>query len=171
MSQNNYNPNPNAMTGFPPVSNTMQQPFYSGPYNSNVLMPQYGYSYGAVQTMPQNQQPNNRMNMPQRSAISGRIVNSDNEIMPQEIPMDGSVSLFPTADYSCVYAKCWTTNGNIQTVKFVPAVEVISEAPVQEDPYAPVMKRLNDIEGMISKLLPKSANKGVRREPEVDENV
>lgn len=167
MSQNNYNPM--AMNGFQPVNN-MQQ-FYSGQYNSNVLNPQYGYPYGTMQTMP-NPQPNNRMNQPQRIQINGRLVNSDNEIMPQEIPMDGSVSLFPAADYSCIYAKSWTANGTIQTVKFIPAVEIPDTAPAKEEPYAPVMERLNNIEGMISKLLaPKSQVKNAKHELEVAEHV
>lgn len=168
MSQNNYNPL--AMNGFQPVNNAIQQPFYSGPYNGNVLNPQYGYPYGTMQTMP-NTQPNNRMNQPQRIQINGRLVNSDNEITPQEIPMDGSVSLFPAADYSCIYAKSWTANGTIQTVKFIPAVEIPDAPPAKEDPYAPVMDRLNNIESMISKLLPKSASKNAKREPEVEDNV
>lgn len=49
MSQNNYNPL--VMNGFQPVNNAIQQPFYSGPYNGNVLNPQYGYPYGTMQTM------------------------------------------------------------------------------------------------------------------------
>lgn len=170
MSQNNYNPL--AMNGFQPVNNAMQQPFYSGPYNSNMMNPQqYGYSYGAVQPM-------NRMNQPQQmrpSGVNGRMVNSDSEITPQEIPMDGSVSLFPAADYSCIYAKSWTANGTIQTVKFIPAVEIPASTPVQEDPYAPVMKRLDDIEDMLNRMLSnKSSNgaaKNAKRDQEVEKDV
>ena len=51
--------------------------------------------------------------------IPGRMIYSPDEIMPQEVPMDGSVSLFPMHDWSCVYGKWWTSNGQIQTVKFV----------------------------------------------------
>lgn len=34
--------------------------------------------------------------------------------------MDGSVSLFPQNDYSAIYAKTWTKDGTIATVKYVP---------------------------------------------------
>lgn len=45
--------------------------------------------------------------------IPGRMIYSPDEIMPQEVPMDGSVSLFPMHDWSCVYGKWWTSNGQI----------------------------------------------------------
>lgn len=77
--------------------------------------PQYPYSI-SQQTNPQ--MPNN-VNAPRVNTISGRVVSSPNEITPNEIPMDGSVSLFPTNDYSAIYAKAWNANGQIETVKFV----------------------------------------------------
>ena len=53
-------------------------------------------------------------------SIPGRLVNNLDEITPQEVPMDGSVSLFPQNDYSAIYAKTWTKDGTIATVKYVP---------------------------------------------------
>ena len=47
------------------------------------------------------------------STIPGRLVNNLDEITPQEVPMDGSVSLFPQNDYSAIYAKTWTKDGTI----------------------------------------------------------
>lgn len=43
--------------------------------------------------------------------IPGKMVMNENAITPQDIPMDGNVSLFPQADWKCVWA-----NGGIQTV-------------------------------------------------------
>ena len=54
------------------------------------------------------------------SMLPGRQVANADEITPQEVPMDGSVSLFPQQDYSCIYAKTWTKEGTIATMKFVP---------------------------------------------------
>lgn len=70
-------------------------------------------------------QQNPQMNQPQtvRIPIAGRMVGNVSEIVPNEVPMDGSVSFFPQSDYSCIYAKKWNTDGTIQTVKFVPAVD------------------------------------------------
>ncbi len=64
--------------------------------------------------------PNNYQRPPQ---ISGRMIGNISEVVPNEVPMDGSVSFFPQSDYSCIYAKKWNTDGTIQTVKFVPVVE------------------------------------------------
>lgn len=47
--------------------------------------------------------------------ISGRVVNSLDDITVQEVPNDGTVASFPSADGSCVYSKRWTPDGNIST--------------------------------------------------------
>lgn len=75
------------------------------------------------------------------TAIPGRLVASADEIMPQEVPMDGSVSLFPQNDYSCIYAKTWTKEGTIATVRFIP------EQPQNGEPQkSPLEMRLDSIE-------------------------
>lgn len=72
--------------------------------------------------------------------IPGRVVRTEGEITPNEVPMDGSVSLFPAADYSCITAKSWQPDGTIATVRYVP------EAVPEEDPLAPIVARLEAIE-------------------------
>lgn len=44
--------------------------------------------------------------MPTRimSQISGRVVNSVDDITVQEVPTDGTMALFPSADGSCIYS-------------------------------------------------------------------
>ena len=64
--------------------------------------------------MAGNQAPNLYQNQLNRfQSIPGRLVNNLDEITPQEVPMDGSVSLFPQNDYSAIYAKTWTKDGTI----------------------------------------------------------
>lgn len=71
--------------------------------------------------------------------------------MPNEVPMDGSVSLFPTADYSCVYAKAWNANGMIDTVKYVPE-KPETQPPVQsQDVLTAILARLDNIERTLNK--------------------
>lgn len=66
--------------------------------------------------------------------ISGRVVNSLDDITVQEVPTDGTVALFPSADGSCIYSKRWTPDGNISTMRFVPeASEVQPKQPSQLD--------------------------------------
>ena len=79
---------------------------------------------------PQYQQRPTRI-VPQ---ISGRVVNSLDDITVQEVPTDGTVALFPSADGSCVYSKRWTPDGNILTMRFVPeASEAQPKQPSQLD--------------------------------------
>lgn len=74
------------------------QPYPAGnPYTMGNT--QYSSPQSQMQYPPFN--PTNvqqRSYQPQQAAqISGRVVQNENEITPQEVPMDGTVSLFPTA--------------------------------------------------------------------------
>ena len=48
--------------------------------------------------------------------IRGRIVTSEQDIAPAEIPMDGSICLFMTEDCKKVIAKQWNSNGVLQSI-------------------------------------------------------
>lgn len=86
-----------------------------------------------------------RLSMP--AMIPGRPVNNADEITPQEVPMDGSVSLFPQNDYSCIYAKTWTKEGTIATMKFIP------EQPQNaESQKSPLEMRLDSIDQRLEAL-------------------
>lgn len=83
----------------------------------------------------------------QRPSIPGRPVNNLDEITPQEVPMDGSVSLFPQNDYSAIYAKTWTKDGTIATVKYVP------EQPQATTPQkSPIEEHLDKIDQRFDRL-------------------
>ena len=105
MNQNNIN-SPYQMqvpqNGYPPVS---QQQYYYYPGGTYMQQPVY-------------QQP-----QPKPIGVRGRIVSSEAEILPQEIPMDGTVSLFPMFDFSCIFAKKWLSNGTIETQKYILAID------------------------------------------------
>ena len=91
--------------------------------------------------------------------IPGRMIYSPDEIMPQEVPMDGSVSLFPMHDWSCVYGKWWTSNGQIQTVKFVleqPKKQIDESAVSLSD----ISERLNKVERYLFKNKHRNKNTG-----------
>lgn len=129
----------------------MNNPFYSNTGNSYTFGGNFtpGTSY-APQTggyMAGNQTPNLYQNQPSRfQSIPGRLVNNLDEITPQEVPMDGSVSLFPQNDYSAIYAKTWTKDGTIATVKYVP------EQPQMEPQKSPLEERLDRIDQRFDKL-------------------
>lgn len=75
------------------------------------------------------QQP--QMQMP--VGLNGKIVDSMEQITANDVPMDGSVAIFPKKDMSEIYLKSWTPNGTIATVVFRPVMEESNNsASVQE---------------------------------------
>lgn len=140
-------------------------PFYSNPGNSYTWDGNYtpgtsyapqtgGYIAGNSTHNPyQNQQPNRFQSIP------GRLVNNLDEITPQEVPMDGSVSLFPQHDYSAIYAKTWTKDGTIATAKFVP------EQPQVVPQKSPIEERLDRIDQRFDHLEKMLSNRNKPKKP------
>lgn len=90
--------------------------------------------------------------------ISGRVVNSLDDITVQEVPTDGTMALFPSADGSCVYSKRWTPDGNILTMRFVPeASEAQPKQPSQLDIIDNRISDLFDVVERIEERLPYDA--------------
>lgn len=140
-------------------------PFYSNPgnnpysWNNNYApgtsyAPQTGGYMTTTQTPNPYQQPNRFQSIP------GRLVNNLDEITPQEVPMDGSVSLFPQNDYSAIYAKTWTKDGTIATVKFIP------EQPTSAVPQkSPIEERLDRIDQRFDHLEKMLSNRNKPKKP------
>lgn len=106
------------------------------------------------QPLAQNPQQYNR---PVPSTIPGRIIQNPMEIAPEEVPMNGSVSLFPATDYSYIIAKQWNQNGTITEVRFVPEIQPATDA-VEQDPFKKeVLNRLDKLESLLNP--PKATSK------------
>ena len=103
--------------------------------------------------------------------LPGRIVTDANEIAPQEVPMDGSVSLFLKNDYSCIYAKQWSGDGSIQTVRYVPEMPQTSAEPAMsvDDRFKQLNDRFDQLEKLILKRRPKYSQKPHDNHSEVTE--
>ena len=86
------------------------------------------------------------VNQSRPQGILGHMITSPDQITPQEIPMDGSISLFPMQDGSAVIGKFWDSNGQIKTIRFIP--ENV-EQPRQQDPFAAINERLDTLESLI----------------------
>ena len=121
------------------LGNMYQYPYQPAPQP----MPQYQQAYQPQ--MPQYQQK-------QFSPITGRIVSNAEEIMVQEVPTDGSIAWFPSADGSCVYGKRWTPDGNITTMRFVP--ETVEPAQSAPDPIAELNGKVDQALGMLAAMQP-----------------
>lgn len=134
-------------------------PFYGSagftPMPGTSYAPQNGNYVTQSQTYqnPYIQQPNRFHSIP------GRLVNNLDEITPQEVPMDGSVSLFPQNDYSAIYAKTWTKDGTIATVKFIP------EQPQMEPQKYPLEERLDRIDQRFDRLEKMLSNRSKPKKP------
>ena len=68
--------------------------------------------------------------------LAGRVVQNEAEITPQEVAMDGSISLFPLADYSTIIAKQWNSDGTIKTLRFVPEAVTDANEEIQTTDFA-----------------------------------
>ena len=150
---NNFNnPYGYPMQGYPVQGYGYQQPVYRPP----------------VQQMTQ--QP------PMISAIPGRVVNTFEDIRPNEVPGDGSISVFPQGDLSCIYVRYIAGDGTIKTRKFVEETEAIatdmpSTGQTNQNgtlDYEKKKKKLDRIDKKLSKLFYK---KPVRKEGDANANA
>lgn len=119
------------------------------------------------------QQPQSQYFSQRFMSIPGRTINDPGEVTPQEVPMDGSVSLFPKNDYSCIYAKTWNKDGTITTIRFIP--EPINAEPAKRDSYDDILtkidSRLSSIEKKLSYRKPhQNDQKSKKQNYEVTDN-
>lgn len=113
---------------------------YPTPYQGNQM------GYAPFQPMTAQQQ-NVQQPQPQVLQISGRIVNSADDIMPSEVLMDGRNYYFPSADGSCIYVKSWNKNGELTMVKYV--LDTVEQTPKEnklEIMFNSINERLSKIE-------------------------
>ena len=126
-----------------------QQPGYNQNYQG------YNPNYGAYNPMPpaytamnngyQQQGPTlQSMNQSQITPVFGKWIDSPNEITPKDVPMDGTIALFPSRKGDVIYAKAWDANGAIATIEFQPVKSEQSEAQPSE--YGAIMEKLTRIE-------------------------
>lgn len=103
------------------------------------------------------------MNRPNYQMLPGRVVANIDEITPQEVMMDGSVSIFPQSDFSCIYAKQWAKDGTIQTIRYVP--EIPQQAQVQSVPIEEQFNLINQRFDKIEKMLSGTTKRPYKKRP------
>lgn len=81
---------------------------------------------------------------PVAQTINGRFINSIQEVAAQDVPMDGSASIFPMRDGSGIYVKFWLPNGTIQTIFYEKAQDrPVVEGSKWEDVASDVYGRMD----------------------------
>lgn len=79
---------------------------------------QYQQAYNHMQNIQRFQQQQQPEQIQQ--GIFGKVVQSQDSIVANDVPMNGSVAFFPKSDLSEIYAKQWSADGTISTMVFKP---------------------------------------------------
>lgn len=129
-------------------NNIQQNPYF---YN----MPGYPQNNQYMRAYQQLQAP--QMQYQQIQNIPGKFINSLQDIVVSDVPQDGSVAFFPTADYKKIYAKGWNADGTIHTEEYI----LVSDQENHEKPNFEndILARLGRIEEMLSQPAKKSVKK------------
>lgn len=91
-----------------------------------------------------------------QNQLNGRVIQNVNDILPNEVPMDGSVSVFPLSDWSAIITKSWDVNGNLKPMIYIPYQEPTSTttqvSPQPEDNKLDILiERIDKLEKLIKK--------------------
>ena len=115
---------------YPQMNNYGQQYNPQQPYMDRIAgLQQY------QQALQQPQMTGTQMSLQnQQIGLNGKMVDTVEQITANDVPMDGSVAIFPKKDMSEIYLKSWTPNGTIATVVYRPVMEEPNDSPsVQEN--------------------------------------
>lgn len=142
------------------------QSYQNNPYGTQIPYNQ-GFAYNPYANMPprftpsvqpiqapQPVQPQQIMQPP--AGLAGRFVQSAEQVVANDVPMDGSVAVFPKQDMTEIYAKQWSSDGTIQTVVYRPVAadeshsKSASNNSVQN--YDDIIGKLNELSEKIDQL-------------------
>lgn len=144
------NPNQFYGGGFTPVppGTTSNVPAWNQPvmYPINNNM----YNQPVTSMPPQNSQP--QPQPVQRFYLPGREVQPGEKIMANEVPGDGTISIFPLSDRSKILVKAINENGTIDTTTYVRVTDDSETVSTQTNDILPsILERLENIEKMVKK--------------------
>lgn len=133
--------------------NTNYQPAQQNPYMQRMEYLQQ-YQQNLQPQVPQPQMSN------QLPAL-GKIVESIDIVKATDIPMDGNMYYFPTADGSVVYGKQWMSNGQTRILPFKPILESGTENVLNNSEKFDLEENRRILEGILTDL--QSLNEKVDR--------
>ena len=154
-----------------------------GQYNSY-----YPYQYQQPRYDLQQNQPlfNQQQNIqPQQQAgLNGKVVQAVEQITANDVPMDGSVAVFPKQDMSEIYTKSWNADGTIRTIVYKPYTASQPDMAnssadmskmkmgLSDEATEAFMARFDSLEKKFDELIPKIAPKrsgGLKKEANENE--
>lgn len=170
-----------------PIPNQMYQPYNQqtmyGQYNSY-----YPYQYQQPRYDLQQNQPlfNQQQNIqPQQQAgLNGKVVQAVEQITANDVPMNGSIAVFPKQDMSEIYTKSWNADGTIRTIVYKPYTasqpDVANSSAdmskmkmgLSDEATEAFMARFDSLEKKFDELMPKIAPKrsgGLKKEANENE--
>ena len=164
-----------------PIPNQMYQP-----YNQQTMYGQYNSYYPYQYQQPRyDLQQNQPLFKPQQQAgLNGKVVQAVEQITANDVPMDGSVAVFPKQDMSEIYAKSWNADGTIRTIVYKPYTasqpDVANSSAdmskmkmgLSDEATEAFMARFDSLEKKFDELMPKIAPKrsgGLKKEANENE--
>ncbi|MCU6748004.1 hypothetical protein OCV51_10130 [Faecalicatena acetigenes] len=163
---------------YPQMNNYGQQYNPQQPYMDRMAgLQQY------QQALQQPQMAGTQMSLPnQQIGLNGKMVDTVEQITANDVPMDGSVAIFPKKDMSEIYLKSWTPNGTIATVVYRPVIEEPNDSPsVQENlkvglsdevtevfmkKFDELANKIEELEKSITKPMTKATTSRTKKESE-----
>lgn len=82
-----------------------------------------------------------------RGVLPGRSVANIDEVAPNELPMDGSVAIFPKNDMSAIYVRSLNGDMSVSERVYVPAPDNFNETPSEEK--APEVTNNDILQGIL----------------------
>lgn len=170
-----------------PIPNQMYQPYSQqtmyGQYNSY-----YPYQYQQPRYDLQQNQPlfNQQQSIQpqQQVGLNGKVVQAVEQITANDVPMDGSIAIFPKQDMSEIYTKSWNADGTIRTIVYKPYTaskpDVVNSSAdmskmkmgLSDEATEAFMARFDSLERKFDELMPKIAPKrsgGLKKEANENE--
>lgn len=148
-----FNPFVNQVNSQPAQNgNSNQQPMWMNPYMAN-----------AANTIAQQ-----GMNQRRQSAtLSGRVINHPGEIVPEDVPMNGTSAIFPCSNGQYILVKTWDSNFNVRDTLYVRQDPTDQESQKQPSELDMILGRLDKIESMLASQNSKSSAKSSTKKEEV----
>jgi hypothetical protein len=109
----------------------------------------------------------------QPQGISGRVVNDFNEVVANDVPMNGTYAFFVKQDMSEIQARAWSADGKIVPIVFKPVFDNNPHISIQNTEKS-VLGANMDVTGVLEEIkerltsIEESMNKTSRRKKEVD---